>query len=284
MPGSEPDRDAFTPVSDLICPARDIFDGGALWAELLPVIDDASDAASVRNATVTLLRNAMKNGRSAIATALAKQPLVAYPAIASYAYLTDGIVSFIYRVAVEHLHPVANPTASERIALLAVGGYGRGEMAPQSDVDLLFLTPYKITPWAESVIESMLYMLWDLRLKVGHASRTIEDCLRLGDEDFTIRTALLEQRHICGDDELARKLADQLWKKLFKNTLAEFIEAKLAERDARHEKQGDQRFMVEPNVKEGKGGLRDLQTLYWVAKYQHRVREHEELVSKGLFT
>ncbi|UWQ14924.1 [protein-PII] uridylyltransferase [Aliiroseovarius sp. M344] len=284
MPGSEPNRAAFTPVSELICPARNIFDGDALWADLSPTFEDAPDAATVRNATVTQLRTAMKAGRDAISSALAERPLEAYPAIASYSFLTDGIVSFIYRVAVEQLHPLANPTASERIALLAVGGYGRGEMAPQSDVDLLFLTPYKITPWAESVIESMLYMLWDLRLKVGHASRTIEDCLRLGTEDFTIRTALLERRHVCGDAALAQKLSDQLWKKLFKNTLAEFIEAKLAERDARHEKQGDQRFMVEPNVKEGKGGLRDLQTLFWVAKYQHRVREPEELVSKGVFT
>ncbi|MDE9451256.1 [protein-PII] uridylyltransferase [Aliiroseovarius sp. Z3] len=284
VPGSEPNRDAFPPVSDLICPARDIFDGDALWNELQPVFDDASDAATVRNATVSALRDAMKAGRTAIATALADQPLTAYPAIASYAYLTDGIVSLIYRVAIERLHPLANPTASERIALLAVGGYGRAEMAPQSDVDLLFLTPYKITPWAESVIESMLYMLWDLRLKVGHASRTIDDCLRLGRDDLTIRTALLEQRHICGDAALAQELSEQLWSKLFKNTLAEYIEAKLAERDARHEKQGDQRFMVEPNVKEGKGGLRDLQTLFWVAKYQHRVKKPEDLVSKGVFT
>ncbi|MCK8483104.1 [protein-PII] uridylyltransferase [Aliiroseovarius sp. S2029] len=284
MPGSEPDRDAFAPVPDLICPPQDIIDGDALWADLQPEFDDAPDAAAVRAATVTRLRSAMKTGREAIANALTEHPRTAYPAIASYAYLTDGIVTLIYRVAVEQLHPLANPTASERIALLAVGGYGRGEMAPQSDVDLLFLTPYKITPWAESVIESMLYMLWDLRLKVGHASRTINDCLRLGEEDFTIRTALLEQRHVCGDADLARQLDDELWNKLFKHTLAEFIEAKLTERDTRHEKQGDQRFMVEPNVKEGKGGLRDLQTLFWVAKYQHRVREPQDLVSKGVFT
>nr|WP_282569257.1 [protein-PII] uridylyltransferase [Aliiroseovarius sp. S1339] len=268
----------------MICPARDIFDGDALWDQLAPLFDDAKDAAAIRSATVSALRDAMKAGRDAIASALAERPLVAYPAIAAYAYLTDGIVTFVHRVAVERLHKLPNPTASERIALLAVGGYGRGEMAPQSDVDLLFLTPYKITPWAESVIESMLYMLWDLRLKVGHASRTIEDCLRLGREDFTIRTALLEQRPVCGDEELAQELDDQLWSQLFESTLAEFIEAKLAERDARHEKQGDQRYMVEPNVKEGKGGLRDLQTLFWVAKYQHRVSRHEDLVSKGVFT
>jgi [protein-PII] uridylyltransferase len=154
--------------------------------------------------------------------------------------------------------------------VLAVGGYGRAEMAPHSDVDLLFLTPWKITPWAESVIESMLYMLWDLKLKVGHASRTVKDCLRLGREDITIRTALLEHRFIAGQP-LADELGDRLWAELFRNTGPEFIEAKLAERAERHRKQGGQRYVLEPNVKEGKGGLRDLQTLYWIGKYLHRV-------------
>jgi [protein-PII] uridylyltransferase len=157
-------------------------------------------------------------------------------------------------------------------------------MAPHSDVDLLFLTPYKITPWAESVIESMLYMLWDLRLKVGHSSRTIKDCLRLGKEDITIRTALLEHRYIDGDEGLANELTQQLWENLFDGTAAEFIEAKLEERDERHRKQGGQRYMVEPNVKEGKGGLRDLQTLFWVAKYMHQVNTIAELKNTGMFS
>jgi [protein-PII] uridylyltransferase len=181
------------------------------------------------------------------------------------------------------MHPLANPTEGERIAVCAVGGYGRGEMAPFSDVDLLFLTPYKITPWAESVIESMLYILWDLRLKVGHASRTIRDCLRLGAEDFTIRTALLEHRFLGGDADLAQRLDTRLREELFTGTERDFTEAKLAERDARHERQGE-RYMVEPNVKEGKGGLRDLQSLFWIAKYLHHVRDVGELVALGTFT
>jgi len=157
-------------------------------------------------------------------------------------------------------------------------------MAPQSDVDLLFLTPYKITPWAESVIETMLYILWDLKLKVGHASRTIRDCLRLGGQDFTIRTALLENRFLAGDRQLADHFKKRLWHELFEGTEREFIEAKLEERDNRHEKQGGQRYMVEPNVKEGKGGLRDLQSLFWIAKYLHQVDNVAELVALGVFT
>ncbi|MFP4328391.1 MAG: [protein-PII] uridylyltransferase, partial [Paracoccaceae bacterium] len=170
----------------------------------------------------------------------------------------------------------------ERLALLAVGGYGRGEMAPFSDVDLLFLTPWKITAWAESVIESMLYILWDLKLKVGHSSRTVKDCLRLGAEDFTIRTAMLEQRFLCGHAVLADDLDRRLWDELFKGSEREFIEAKLEERDARHEKQG-QRYMVEPNVKEGKGGLRDLQSMFWIAKYVHHTDSTGDLVRLGVF-
>ena len=144
------------------------------------------------------------------------------------------LVATALAVALRHLHPLPNPTESRTVAVLAVGGYGRAEMAPHSDVDLLFLTPWKITPWAESVIESMLYMLWDLKLKVGHASRTVKDCLRLGREDITIRTALLEHRFIAGHEPLADELGDRLWAELFRNTGPEFIEAKLAERAERH--------------------------------------------------
>nr|MDJ0823578.1 [protein-PII] uridylyltransferase [Paracoccaceae bacterium] len=147
---------------------------------------------------------------------------------------------------------------------------------------LLFLTPYKITAWAESVIESMLYILWDLKLKVGHSSRTVKDCLRLGADDFTIRTAMLENRYLVGDAALAQELDDRLWTDLFAGTERDFITAKLEERDARHRKQG-QRYMVEPNVKEGKGGLRDLQSLFWITKYLHRTDDTEELVRIGVF-
>src|SRR6056297_3566151 len=222
--------------------------------------------------------------KAAVQAAFAQQPFAAHSATHSYTWLTDCAILTALNVACNHLHPLANPTESERIAVFAVGGYGRGEMAPFSDVDLLFLSPYKIPPWAESVIESTLYFLWDLKLKVGHASRTIRDCLRLGAEDFTIRTALLENRFLFGDADLAARLDARLRDELFEGSEREFIEAKLEERDERHRKQGGQRYMVEPNVKEGKGGLRDLQSLFWIAKYLHRVDSVAELVTTGLFT
>ena len=253
-------------------------------AQVVAAIAHAKDARDVRQATVAILRDAQDAGRQTIIDAFIADPFNARPTTRAFSWLTDQIVKEALYVATIHLHPLSNPTSGELLSLIAVGGYGRGEMAPQSDVDLLFLTPYKITPWAESVIESMLYILWDLKLKVGHASRTVKDCIRLAREDFTIRTSLVEYRHIAGDAALAVKLGDRLWTDLFQSTAPEFIDAKLAERAERHRKQGGQRYMVEPNVKEGKGGLRDLQSLYWIGKYVNGVKNASELVDHKVFT
>ncbi len=291
-----PQEASAAPVSDpadvtpsaapaaLICPAQEIFDPDAVRAELDARFANAADGKEVRAIAVDVLDTARKRGFEAISAAFRARPLEARPTTGAYAWLTDRVVEEVLRIARERLHPLPNPTESERIAVMAVGGYGRGEMAPFSDVDLLFLTPYKITPWAESVIESMLYILWDLKLKVGHASRTVADCVRLGRQDMTIRTSLLEQRFLGGDAGLAAELDERLWTDLFQGTAAEFVEAKLEERAQRHKRQGGQRYVLEPNVKEGKGGLRDLQSLFWIAKYVHRVREAHELVALGMFT
>ncbi len=283
MPDSDPRPLNPDAPDGLICQPEAIFDHNAVRAAIEARTMDTTDAAALRAATVAVLREAIDAGRAAIATALAESPLTAHPAIRAYAWLTDCVVQTVFEVATTRLHRQTSTTSGERLALLAVGGYGRFEMAPHSDVDLVFLVSYKVTAWAESVIESMLYMLWDLRLKVGHSARSAEDCLRLGRDDFTIRTALLEHRFICGDEKLAKALSKRLWSELFKGTGAEFLEAKLAERAERHTKQGGQRYVVEPNVKEGKGGLRDLQTLFWVAKYIHRVDRIADLARLGMF-
>jgi [protein-PII] uridylyltransferase len=233
---------------------------------------------------VRVLGAARDRGRAAIAQAFARDPLRARGVTRAYAWLTDGLVRATWAVATRVLHPNPTPTAGERLAVLGVGGYGRGEMAPFSDVDLLFLAPGKVTPWVESVVESMLYILWDLKLKVGHATRTTRECLRLAQGDMTIRTSLLEQRPVSGDPALSDELRDTLWQDLFSRTVPEFVEAKLAERETRHRKQGGQRYVLEPNVKEAKGGLRDLQCLYWIAKYRYVVDDTRELVGLGVFT
>jgi len=152
------------------------------------------------------------------------------------------------------------------------GGYGRGVMAPSSDTDLLFLRAYKASPHTESVIEYMLYALWDMGLKVGNAFRTPMECVKQAQEDVTIKTSLLDSRFICGDQDLARDMVALFQREAVKGNDAQFIADKLAERDARHARMGDARYVVEPNLKEGKGGLRDLQTLYWIGKYVHRVQ------------
>ncbi|QQA42336.1 [protein-PII] uridylyltransferase [Pelagovum pacificum] len=280
-----PGEDVKTPLPEaLICPAGDILDRAELESRISALLDAAEDVRAARPEIVAALNAARTHGMEVIAAAFTEKPFESRKAKHSYTWLVDQLVTIIFDIASRRMHPLANPTGAERLSLIAVGGYGRGEMAAFSDVDLLFLTPWKITPWAESVIESMLYMMWDLKLKVGHSSRTVKDCIRLSKQDFTIRTSLVEFRHLDGDRKLAEELGTRLWKELFQNSASEFIEAKLNERADRHQKQGGQRYVVEPNVKEGKGGLRDLQSLFWIGKYIYGVRDAAELVDLGLFT
>ena len=155
---------------------------------------------------------------------------------------------------------------------------------PFSDVDLLFLLPYKQTPHTEQVVEYLLYLLWDLGLKVGQATRSVSECLRYAKADLTIRTALLEARYVWGEQALYPELKTRFESEILRGTAAQFVEAKLAERDARHQRVGDSRYQLEPNVKEGKGGLRDLHTLFWIAKYIYRIDDVGKLVELGMLS
>ncbi len=196
----------------------------------------------------------------------------------------DAVIRALYDLTVSRIRPAPNRTSGERISICATGGYGRGTLAPGSDVDILFLFPFKQTPWNESVAETMLYFLWDLGLKVGHATRSVEDCIRESKGDLTIRTALLEARLIAGDMGLFHELMSRFDREVVKGSGADFAHAKLEERDMRLKKAGASRYLVEPNVKEGKGGLRDLNTLFWISKYVYRVQDPSELVQEGVFT
>ncbi len=204
--------------------------------------------------------------------------------VIAQSFLTDEIITHLYKVTTEYILPEQNRTLSERLSLVAIGGYGRADMAPYSDVDLLFLLPYKQTPWGEQVVEYMLYMLWDIGLKVGHAVRTITESVRLSKQDMTIRTSLLESRYICADEALYKEFLERYNKEVVAGTGPEYVEQKLAERDARHVRLGQTRYVVEPNIKEGKGGLRDLQTLYWISKYIYNVDSVAQVVEKGVFS
>src|SRR5215470_17058404 len=197
--------------------------------------------------------------------------------------MQDDIIRVIYTFAVTRLYPPRSPSESERMAIVATGGYGRGLMAPGSDIDLLFLLPYKQTAWGEQIAEVILYCLWDMGLKVGHATRSINECIRQSKADMTIRTALLEARFLLGEQKLFDELMVRFDKEVVQGTAAEFVAAKLAEREERHRRVGQSRYLVEPNVKDGKGGLRDLHTLFWIAKYVYRVRKREELIEHGVY-
>lgn len=200
------------------------------------------------------------------------------------AQVADEVIAALYDFTTVHVHRARNPTQGERFAVVAVGGYGRGQLAPSSDIDLLFLRAYKPTPWVESVTEYMLYTLWDMSLKVGHASRSVDECLRLARGDHTIQTALLEARFIAGDRALFDELERRFRAEVVEPGRKAFVAAKLKERDVRHARAGASPYLVEPNVKEGQGALRDLHTLYWILRSRYGGQRIADFVAFGLFT
>ena len=227
---------------------------------------------------VPLLREALAKGRAEIGRRLAVYPTRGLEAAGGQAYLVDGILRVLFDCAL-HLYPDAAP-----VGLLAVGGYGRAEMAAHSDVDIAFVSPAPEAPEVRHLVEAVLYALWDLGLKVGHSVRTIDDTVAQARADITIRTALLESRPVTGDAALLADVARRFKAEVQRGTERRFVADKLAERDTRHLRMGDTRYVVEPNVKEGKGALRDLHTLFWIGKYVHDVQRARQLVDVGLFT
>ncbi|MBX3563665.1 MAG: [protein-PII] uridylyltransferase [Sphingomonas sp.] len=252
-------------------------------AEKLAALE-ARDGTLLRQAATAELRQALDAGRAEIARRIAEHPSKGLEAAAAGAFLIDQLLRLLWDFTTERLHRNSNPSTAERMTLLAVGGYGRGEMAPHSDIDIAFLTPWKVTGWSEQVIESMLYSLWDMQLKVGHSSRSLDEMVRQAKGDVTVRTALLEARYVWGDTDLYDEASRRFRAEVQHDTARAFISDKLAEREARHKRMGDSRYVVEPNVKEGKGGLRDLHTLFWIGKYAYNVREPAELVEAGLLS
>jgi [protein-PII] uridylyltransferase len=262
---------------------RDIIDRRALAEALAQAAGEATNTALDRSVLLPPLKAALATGRDEIRRRFETEGS-AHRTVREQCFLVDQLIRVLFDFVTEAVYPLANPTAGEKLAIVAVGGYGRGEMAPFSDIDLLFLLPYKQTPHTEQVVEFLLYLLWDLGLKVGQAVRSVADCLRYAKADLTIRTALLEARYIWGEQALFNELKQRFDAEIVRGTAAQFVEAKLAERDARHIRVGDSRYQLEPNVKEGKGGLRDLHTLYWIAKYIYRIDDVRKLVELGVLS
>jgi [protein-PII] uridylyltransferase len=261
-----------------------VIDGGALRAALIARTQEPGrDAMTVMPEIVALVKETLGKGR-----AEAERRLLAggrgIACARELSHLQDEIIGALYQVVTSYVLRADNPTEAEKLCVAAVGGYGRGTLAPGSDIDLLFLLPYKQTPWGESVVEFILYVLWDLGFKVGHATRSVAECVRLSQQDMTIRTSILEARFLGGDNSLFQELEHAFAQDVVAGTGREFVEAKLAERRARHNRTGASRYLVEPNIKDGKGGLRDLNTLFWIARYTYGIGDGGELVELGVLT
>ena len=229
---------------------------------------------------VAVLAEALAAGRAEVACRLTEEPGNGRAAAQATAFLHDQLV----RLAWEFVGERMVGRSPGGVAIVGLGGTGRGEMAPFSDLDLMFLTAKPATAEQERASEAMLHLLWDLKLKVGHSVRAVPQLIALARKDMTIRTAFLEARWLWGDQDVFDLAAARFRKEVVAGSAAEFVTAKLAERDERHIRMGDSRYVVEPNVKDGKGGLRDLHTLYWIGKYVHRVERPADLVKAGLLT
>jgi [protein-PII] uridylyltransferase len=261
----------------------ELIDSAAIVADLKALAQThAGRERELRTAVAQRLKSALALARSRIEQLLLKDRHGRRCA-ERLCQVQDEIIRILFEFAENELYPPQVRSEAERMAVVANGGYGRGLLAPGSDIDLLFLLPYKKTAWGESVAEALLYCLWDMGLKVGHATRSIAECIRHAKSDMTIRTALLESRYLFGDAKLYDELTTRFDKEVVQGTAPEFVAAKLAEREERHRRAGQSRYLVEPNVKDGKGGLRDLHTLFWIAKYVYRVREPEQLIKRGVF-
>jgi [protein-PII] uridylyltransferase len=266
------------PRYGLIADRRAIIDRRALSDRLTALPDK-----NLQGAAGKLLQSALTAGRKEIACRFAAEPGRGRVIAASYCFLADQIVRLAYDLVTTRIQP--RPAGSScRLSVIGLGGTGRGEMAPFSDLDLMFLVPERGSPWCEQAIEALLYILWDLKLKVGQSVRTPDQMIAAARDDVTIRTALLEARWIWGDEELHDSAMHRFQAEVVAGTARNYVAAKLGERDARHQRMGDSRYVVEPNVKDGKGGLRDLHTLYWIGKYVFGVEQPAELVDRGLFS
>jgi [protein-PII] uridylyltransferase len=263
--------------------AGDLLDARAITADLEKLVRaHGGDERELRAAVAQRLKAALNEGRAKAEQLLLKDRHGRRCA-ERLCRMEDEIIRILFEFARQHLYPSQNPSEAEHMAVVATGGYGRGLQAPGSDIDLLFVLPYKQTAWGESIAEAILYCLWDTGLKVGHATRSVDECIRQAKADMTIRTAILEARFLLGDRALFDEMQTRFDNEVVRNTATQFVTAKLAEREERHRRAGQSRYLVEPNVKDGKGGLRDLHTLFWIAKYVYRVREPDELIKRGVF-
>jgi [protein-PII] uridylyltransferase len=248
-------------------------------AEIASALADqlSCPAPPPRDAALSIFRRQLGHIQSHVETRFEHGEVTGLGAARLLAGLMDELLSamFAYALGICPILP------RDRLAMAATGGYGRATLAPFSDIDLLFLTDMEPSPEVERLVEVILYLLWDLGLKIGHATRSRADCLVAAKGDTTIRTSLLDARCLTGDRALFASFQTAFRADCASAGSAGYITAKQAERTARHKRFGDTPFMVEPNIKEGKGGLRDLQTLYWLSRYVFGTFAMSELVGQA---
>jgi len=249
-------------------PGQDIFDQKALGAALTASAHNHPQLGDFRAEILEHVRTHLEEGKAELASRLYHTRDGAHY-VGMHALLMDRIIQILASTITQHYFPTLQP-----ITIMATGGYGRGELAPFSDIDLMFVAETALKGKAETrFIETILYVLWDLGLKVGHATRTISENIAAAKEDITICTSLIEMRFIAGSEALGDKQLAAFKKWLSRQPVPEFVSLKLAERDERILRHGGSRYAVEPNVKEGKGGVRDLHTLFWIAKFSYHTQD-----------
>jgi [protein-PII] uridylyltransferase len=203
--------------------------------------------------------------------------------VREYTGCVDRVVRALYRYA-DHHHSRRFSRLNQRLAVIARGGYGRGELNPQSDIDLLFLHDYKPGPYAEVVTEIILHALWDAGLTVGQAVRNARESVRAANDDLKEKTAILDIRFLAGEEKLWAALDQALIDEVLNRNQQKFFQAKLEESRDRHRRYGDSIYLLEPQLKEGEGGLRDLHTALWLAKVKYKVHSLPELVQKAIIS
>jgi [protein-PII] uridylyltransferase len=201
--------------------------------------------------------------------------------VSAFTEVMDRTVQFLHAAAVVDFAR-RNVRVNQKCAVLAQGGYGRAELNPFSDVDLLFLYQWKVNPFVESVAEKILYSLWDTGLQVGHAVRSVPESARLAVRDFKVKTSLLDARFLCGDPELAADFDRTVETDIVRRNPERFLKEAVQQTAERHAEYGSSVYLLEPHIKEGEGGLRDLHTALWMARVKFKVRSLREIVQKGI--
>jgi [protein-PII] uridylyltransferase len=248
-------------------------DSISLSRSLLQETKDINDLPGLTRAYVHKARGALLEKHRAGAGGL--------EIVAVYSTIMDELICHLFS-AIGKDFLWRYPTGNPQCAIIAQGGYGRSELNPHSDIDLLFIYSWKVSPFVEAVTEKLLYTLWDAGLQVGHAIRSIGESMRLASTDMKVRTSLLDTRYVCGDQSLYIEFEKAVESRLARKRVNGFVDEKLAENQARHAGYGGSVYLLEPDVKESEGGLRDIHTARWIARVKTQVKDLDGLASKGI--